>query len=137
MPSKHLLDIWCALNSSFGGPLLAIVTIGGFLAVGRSLVSFPDKDTGAAITSRNRNNRFRRHVFCLGIIVSALLLSNIFTYMWVFSVLRLDEKVCTRPEPTSNAPIALICFLLSTVLSSLFGVAYAKLFNGLKVKLGN
>lgn len=136
LPDDILLDGWCALNSSFGGPLLALVTVGGFLAAGRSLLGFPEKDSTPMVADRNRNNRYRRRVLGLGIATILLLLVNVFAYVCAFGVLRLNDKICTSATLPANSRGTLQWFFIITLLTAIVGVVYSKLLNDLKQRLG-
>lgn len=130
-----LLNAWCALNSSFGGPLLAIVTVGGFLAVGRSLLGFPIEDSTSPVADRNRNNRYRRRTLWLGITTTVLLLVNVIAYVCAFGVLRVNDKICTVTVLPANSQGPLQWFFFVTLLTAVVGTVYFKLLNNLKQRL--
>jgi hypothetical protein len=130
-----LLDSWCALNSSFGGPLLAIVTVGGFLYVGRSLVGFPAKDSTSPVADRNRNNRRRGNVMKLGMFTAVLLFVNVIAYVCAFGSLRTNDKVCTLIILPAGSQVFLLVFFLITLFTAVVGSIYFKLLNDLKLTL--
>jgi hypothetical protein len=124
------LDVWCALNSSAGGPLLALVTIGGFLATGKSLLAFPKAFEGAVVSDRIRKNRFRNWAFWIGIITAVLLLVDVVAYLRAFSLVRNAEKVCIDPVSAAGAwaiCLFFFCIVVTAVVGSVFAGMLAKL----------
>jgi hypothetical protein len=136
MDDRSLLDIWCALNSSFGGPLLAIVTVGGLLAVGRTLINFPARDTQHVIAARNANNRQRRCVFYIGAAALSALIINIAVYILAFGSVRQNALVCVNPPLTDPARRMLFFFLGFTILTAVISLFYFWRLVGLKRTMG-
>lgn len=126
-----LQDIWCSLNSSFGGPFLAIVTFGGFLALGRSLVNFPPSFTTKDFVWREGKNQRRRLVMALGIITAVLLVGNILAYMNAFSANRAVAASCLSVPISPDGRCALLFFYASSLLSAVSGTIYAFLLGSL------
>ena len=123
-----LLDGWCTLNSSFGGPLLALVTIGGFIAIGKTLIYFPQPATGGVVADRNRKNRFRAYVLSLGLVTAVLLLLDIAAYLWAFANVRKVEKACVDAL-TDAGTFSLQVFFLMAAATAVFGSVYAFLLH--------
>jgi hypothetical protein len=116
-------DVWCALNSSAGGPLLALVTIGGFLAAGKSIITFPKVFEDTQVADRNRKNRFRRWVLLLAIFTAVLLLVDVLAYVYAFSNVRNIDKVCVDKFSESalcSIWIFFICIIVTAVVGSLY-----------------
>ena len=118
------LDFWCALNSSAGGPLLALVTIGGVLAAGRSLISFPKASEGGPIADRNKKNRFRALVLILGILTLIFLAGDVLAYVYAFSETRSADKVCVA-SLSATGLWAVNLFFLSAGGTAFVGLVYA------------
>jgi hypothetical protein len=119
-----LLDIWCSLNSSFGGPLLAIVTVGGFLAIGKSLINFPPPNTVLHIAARDRHNRFRTRVRVFGFFAASVLIVNVLIYVYAFGVIHDGPTVCIKAL-TAVQDSALWYFFASTFVSATVGTFYS------------
>ena len=135
MSDKFSTDLWCVLTSSFGGPLLAIVTVGGFLALGRSLIAFPSRDESSHVVQRNRNARFRRNILCIGVLTGAILIANIIAYIHAFGALRNGALICVTPPLGDSARSALLCFYVLTCASAFLGTIYAFGLAALKRRL--
>lgn len=130
------LDIWCALNSSFGGPLLAIVTVGGVLSIGRALLAFPDRDKNVQTTTGRKNNNFRFWVLIIGIITCVTLCINVLLYVKAFGLLRTIPNLCQSDAPLpKGANSALPIFLWTTVVSAIACFSFSWAFAELKRRL--
>ncbi len=126
-----LLDGWCALNTAFGGPLLALVTLGGAITAGKTLISFPKKSDSGTEADKIRKNRFRNWILWLGIVVVALLLVDVFLYVYAYSQIRKAEKVCVDTL-TDAGYQALDLFFGLCGVTIVAGSLYAYLLNKLK-----
>jgi hypothetical protein len=131
---SQLLDVWCALNASVGGPLLALVTIGGVIATGRSLQSFPERKTDETIGTvvRRKYNRFRCRILLSGIATLILLFVNVCAYVYAFGSIRLLDKACVAPPLTETSRFALAWFFGVTLLTAVVGSTYSFCLNILK-----
>jgi hypothetical protein len=126
----NTLDGWCALNSSAGGPLLALVTIGGVLAAGKSLISFPKRYEGGEVADRNRKNVFRNWVLGFGVATAILLFLDVVAYVYAYSQVRNVDKVCVEKLSDSGFQAIWLFFILvciTAVIGSIYAFMLARL----------
>ncbi|OCJ69297.1 hypothetical protein A6U96_19115 [Agrobacterium tumefaciens] len=120
-----LVDIWCALNSSFGGPLLAIVTVGGGISFGKSIMAFPKKFDTSNVAERNQRNTYRSWTFFLGILTFLGAMGNIVLYLYAYGLLRSGATACPAGPISDGAKYALYSFYAGIVLTCVIGMIYS------------
>lgn len=120
-----LIDLWCALNSSFGGPLLAIVTVGGGISFGKALLSFPPKFTEGAVGERADRNAYRRNTMILGYVTVALAVLNVFFYIRVFGALRSGASACPSAAVLPEDYFKLYWFYGGVAFTALVGALFS------------
>jgi hypothetical protein len=131
-----LLDVWCALNSDFGGPLLAIITIGGGLALGNALMSFPAKagKAGGSVGDRQKFDRFRTRVLRLGWVTGLVILINVVLYVVAFGAVREAGEACPTKDIDDAQAFKLLLFYGCSILTCFLGAAFAWFLNKLQTK---
>ncbi|PDT20880.1 hypothetical protein CO674_25910 [Rhizobium hidalgonense] len=120
-----VIDIWCALNSSFGGPLLAIVTVGGGISFGKSIISFPRKFDTANVAERNQRNTFRFWTLVFGLLTFLGAVGNVVLYLYAYALLRSGATACPISPASDVAFTALYGFYAGIASTCLFGVVYS------------
>lgn len=120
-----LVDIWCALNSSFGGPLLAIVTVGGGISFGKSIMAFPKKFDTPNVAERNRLNTYRSWTLFFGTLTLLGAIGNVVLYLCAYGLLRSGATACPAGPISESAVYALYLFYAGIVLTCVVGVVYS------------
>lgn len=121
-----IVDIWCALNSSFGGPLLALLGLGGLISLGRSvLLNFPDKFTGGKVGSRADHNRFRFLTLVVGWVAMGAVAANVLLYIVAFGAVRTGSQACPTAPLTEPQCSALVLFYTGLIVAGVLGLAYS------------
>ena len=120
-----LVDIWCALNSSFGGPLLAIVTVGGGISFGKSIMAFPRKSDTPNVAERNRRNTYRSWTLFFGTLTLLGAIGNIVLYLYAYGLLRSGATACPAGPISEGAVYALYAFYAGIVLTCILGAIYS------------
>jgi ABC-type glycerol-3-phosphate transport system permease component len=127
----NTLDAWCALNSAAGGPLLALVTIGGALAAGKSIIAFPKQFSKGQVAERNQKNTARTWVGVFAFLTVVFLLIDIGAYLCAFSTVRQGDKVC--PATISDTGwVSVLIFFGCTIVTAIIGSVYAFKLSKLK-----
>jgi hypothetical protein len=111
---------WCMLTSDIGRPLMTLVGFGGLIATIRSLWTLPAVADTDIVTNRNKERRYRRRTVIVGVLALILFSISILLYFYSNSLLRAMGKVCEMGQASHTAAMAVLPFLLTTVLALAF-----------------
>jgi hypothetical protein len=118
---------WCTLTGDIGKPLMALAGVGGLIGTIKSLWTLPAVSDSHIVTLRNKQRRYRSKTIIIGWLTLVLFALSTVLYVCSASRLRAVGSVCEMDHAPHTAALAILPFLLITILAlSLFAWLQAR-----------